>query len=103
MWTSVDHAPVLHTSSAREVCLFSSRGVPRSTDVRVFVSVIFTRFVANLAIVQFLCGLTHHVLELHGLDAICVPCSGFLVHVTHVLVLPLDVLQLKLAFVSTRP
>ena len=122
-WTSVDNVSVLHTSSAREMCLFSSRSVHRSTDVRTFnrqsvcivhctfafryvfviVSLIPSRFMAFLAIVQEFRSLTHHVLELHRLDDLCVPHSVFLVHVIHVLVLPLDVLQLGLALVPTRP
>ena len=43
------------------------------------------------------------VLELHRLVDIRVPLSVCLVHATHVLVLPLDVLQLGVAFISTRP
>ena len=59
----------------------------------VFLSLSFSGFVACLAIVQVLCGLTHHVLDLHRLDEI--------VHVVHDLVLPRDVLHLNLVFVRT--
>ena len=38
----------------------------------------FSGFVACLAIVQVLCVLTHHVLELHRLDEIYVPIQVFL-------------------------
>ena len=44
----------------------------------VLVSLSFSGFVACLAIVQVLCGLTRHVLELHRLDEICVPLQNFL-------------------------
>ena len=44
----------------------------------VFVSLSFLVFVACLAIVQVLCGLTHHVLELLRLDEIRVPLQVFL-------------------------
>ena len=44
----------------------------------VFVGLGFSGFVACLAIVQVLCGLTHHVLELHRLEEICVPLQVFL-------------------------
>ena len=53
-----------------------------------FVSLSFRGFVACLAIVQALCGLTRHVLELHRLDEFCVSLQIFLVHVIHDLVLP---------------
>ena len=52
------------------------------------------------AIVQFRCGLTHHVLELHRLDEFCVPLQIFLVHVIHNVVLPCGV---NLIFVQTCP
>ena len=44
----------------------------------VFVSLSFSAFVACLAIFQVLCGLTHHVLELHRLHEIRVPLQVFL-------------------------
>ena len=58
------------TSSAREFWLLSLRVVSR-------VGLVFV-FVACLAIVQVLCGLTHHVLELHRLGEIRVPQQVFL-------------------------
>ena len=71
--------------------------------VFVFVSLSFPGSVACLAIVQVLCGLTHHVLELHRLDEFCVPLQNVLVHAIHDLVLPCDVLHLNLVFVRTCP
>ena len=44
----------------------------------VLVRLSFSGFVACLAIVQVLCGVTQNVLELHRLDEICVPLQVFL-------------------------
>ena len=66
-----------------------------------FPSFSFSRFVACFAVVQVLCCLTHHALDLHHLDEICVPHPCFLVHVVHHLLLARDVLHLNLVFVRT--
>ena len=105
MWTSVIHAFFKHTSSAREGQLLSSR-VSSTAPLRVQVDIRVRElelpgFVACLAIVQVLCGLTHHVLELHRLDEFCVPLQIFLVHVIHDLVLARDVLHHNLGFART--
>ena len=71
MWTSLIHAFFEHT----EVTLLSLRFAPwrvlRPLRLLPFVSLSFSRFVACLTIVQVLCCLTPHVLELHHLDEIC--------------------------------
>ena len=71
MWTLLIHAFFKHTSSAREVWLSSLRVVTLNFAC-------FSGFVACLAIVQVLCCLTHHMLELHRLDEICVPLQVFM-------------------------
>ena len=82
MLTSVIHAFFKHTSSTREVWLLSLRVAPwcvlRSTALRHVRELDLFVVVACLAIVQVLWCLTHHMLELHRLDEICVPLQVFM-------------------------
>ena len=91
MLTTFIHAFFTHTSSAREslavklTSCFSLNWCSRVSSTAplafmwmfVFVSLSFSGFVACVAIVQVLCGLTHHPLELRRLE-ICVTLQVFL-------------------------
>ena len=105
--TLLIHAFCKHTSSTREVWLLSLRIAPccvlRPLLIFAFVSLSFSRFVVCLAIVPVLCCPTHHMLELHRLNEVCVSISGFHVHVVLALAFPQDVLHLNPVFVRNCP